>query len=76
MADDRSPTQATVTAVTPSPSADEAAAIVAALECFAAATMPAPGAGDGHTGDPWQRAALLEGIGRKAQPVAPSAWMA
>jgi hypothetical protein len=47
----------------PSPSAEEAAAIAAAIERFAAETAPAPGADP--TIGPWQRAALLEGIGAK-----------
>jgi hypothetical protein len=46
-----------------SPSADEAAAIAAAIERFQAETAPA------ETGEqavsPWQRAALVEGVGAK-----------
>lgn len=45
------------------PSEDEAAAIAAAIERFVADTAPA---GDGEeTLSPWQRAALLEGVGAK-----------
>jgi hypothetical protein len=45
-------------------SADEAAAIAAAVERFVAETTPAaPATGDRST--PWQRAALLEGVGAK-----------
>jgi hypothetical protein len=47
-----------------SPSDDEAAAIAAAIERFVAETAPAPG-GQGETIGPWQRAALLEGVGAK-----------
>ncbi|HEY2333875.1 MAG TPA: hypothetical protein VGH58_02560 [Solirubrobacterales bacterium] len=47
-----------------SPSEDEAAAIAAAIERFRAETALAPGGGEGAIG-PWQRAALLEGIGAK-----------
>jgi hypothetical protein len=44
-------------------SAEEAAAIVAALERFMRATAPAPAAADDEL-DPWRRAALLEGVSR------------
>jgi hypothetical protein len=74
MVDDQHFKQAPAATIVPTPSADEAAAIVAALECFAGATATAAATGGG--GDPWQRAALLEGVSHKAQPVTPSAWMA
>ncbi len=48
----------------PSATADEAAAIAAAVERFQAETAPA-----GATGEavgPWQRAALVEGVGAKS----------
>jgi hypothetical protein len=44
-----------------SASADEAAAIAAAVELFLAETTPRAAAAD--TVDPWTRAALLEGVG-------------
>jgi hypothetical protein len=46
-----------------SPSAEQAAAIAAAIERFRADTAPAAGekAGSG----PWRRAALIEGVGAK-----------
>lgn len=47
-----------------SPSEDEAAAIAAAIERFRAETAPASGGDEGST-SPWQRAALLEGVGAK-----------
>jgi hypothetical protein len=47
-----------------SPSADEAAAIAAAVERFVAETA-APGGGRGEAIGPWQRAALVEGVGAK-----------
>ncbi len=50
--------------MTRSPSADEAAAIAAAIGRFQAETAPA-GAADGVTAGPWQRAALIEGVGAK-----------
>jgi hypothetical protein len=47
-----------------SPSAEEAAAIAAAVERFAAETA-APGVDEGEAVGPWQRAALVEGVGAK-----------
>jgi hypothetical protein len=47
-----------------SPSADEAAAIAAAIERFRAETAPAGAAARDAVG-PWQRAALVEGVGAK-----------
>lgn len=47
-----------------SASADEAAAIAAAVERFVAETTPAAPAPGGDS-SPWQRAALLEGVGAK-----------
>lgn len=53
--------RARLNSIAPAASAEEGAAIVAALETFmrATATSPSP-APDGV--DPWQRAALLEGV--------------
>jgi len=48
----------------PSASADEAAAIAAAIERFVAETTVA-GPGSEQTQSPWVRAALLEGVGAK-----------
>ncbi len=48
-----------------SPSADEAAAIAAAIEFFGAETAPGEAAAEDAVG-PWQRAALIEGVGAKA----------
>lgn len=47
-----------------SPSEEEAAAITAAVERFVAETAPAPGGQEEAVG-PWQRAALIEGVGAK-----------
>jgi hypothetical protein len=47
-----------------SPSADEAAAIAAAIERFQAETAPVEAAA-GEAVSPWQRAALIEGVGAK-----------
>ncbi|HKB51420.1 MAG TPA: hypothetical protein VKC63_08315 [Solirubrobacterales bacterium] len=49
----------------PSPSSDEAAAIAAAVERFQAETAPAE-APVGERVGPWQRAALVEGVGAKS----------
>ena len=48
----------------PSASADEAAAIAAAIERFRAETAPGPAAGEDSVA-PWQRAALIEGVSAK-----------
>jgi hypothetical protein len=45
-------------------SADEAAAIAAAIERFRVETAPGDAA-DGAAVGPWQRAALVEGVGAK-----------
>ena len=57
--------------VAPSASPEEAAAVVAALEQFLRATAP-PAAGAPERRNPWQRAALLEGVGR--EPDDPTPW--
>jgi hypothetical protein len=57
--------------VAPNASPEEAAAVVAALEQFMRATAPPPAA-PAPRQNPWQRAALDEGVGRK--PSLPTAW--
>ena len=57
--------------VAPSASPAEAAAVVAALERFMRETAPVLAAEEPRM-NPWQRAALLEGVGR--EPDEPSAW--
>ena len=57
--------------VAPSASPEEAAAVVAALERFLRETTPVIAAEPPRM-SPWQRAALLEGVGR--EPNAPSPW--
>jgi hypothetical protein len=52
-----------------SASPEEAAAIAAAIEQFLRDTAPPP-ASDGPAHNPWQRAALFEGVGR--DPAGPS----
>jgi hypothetical protein len=47
-----------------SPNADEAAAIAAAIARFEVEVSPVAAA-DGETIGPWQRAALIEGVGAK-----------
>jgi hypothetical protein len=51
--------------IAPSASPEEAAAVVAALERFLRATAPAP-APARQDSDPWQRAAILEGVERES----------
>jgi hypothetical protein len=57
--------------VAPSASPEEAAAVVAALERFLRETTPVVVAEPPRM-SPWQRAALLEGVGR--EPSEPSPW--
>jgi hypothetical protein len=57
--------------VAPAASPEEAAAVVAALERFMRDHAPAP-APEGPARNPWQRAALYEGVGR--EPAGPSPW--
>jgi hypothetical protein len=59
-----------LTIVAPNASAEEAAAVVAALEHFMRATAPPPAA-KAPTRSPWQRAALDEGVARQPQPPLP-----
>lgn len=48
------------------PNPDEAAAIAAAIQRFEAELAPPAGPHAGHgPGNPWQRAALLEGVGKR-----------
>jgi hypothetical protein len=60
-----------LTLVAPAASPEEAAAVVAALERFMRETAPPPVAPD-PAQNPWQRAALHEGISR--QPEFPLPW--
>jgi hypothetical protein len=50
--------------VAPGASPEEAAAVVAAIERFMRATAPLP-APPAPRADPWQRAALIEGVSRQ-----------
>jgi hypothetical protein len=51
--------------IAPGASAEEGAAIVAALERFMRETAPAPaGGGRNQDQDPWTRAAIREGVSR------------
>ncbi len=61
-----------LTLVAPNASPEEAAAVVAAVELFMRATAPPP-ASPAPKRDPWQRAALDEGVDR--QPAEPLPWM-
>ena len=60
-----------LTIVAPDASDEEAAAVVAALERFMRETAPRP-APPAPTRNPWQQAALREGIMR--EPQAPPPW--
>jgi hypothetical protein len=66
--------RATLELITPEASPAEAAAIVAALERFAADTAPRTGRPEGAV-DPWLRAAILEGVGRGESPDAYEPWI-
>jgi len=57
-----------------SASPEEGAAIVAAIERFMRATAPAPQALASGP-DPWQRAAILEGVSRDPGPHAADPWI-
>jgi hypothetical protein len=60
--------------IAPSPSAEEAAAIVAAIERFMRATAPV--ASESVQGvDPWRRAAILEGVERGRADDEPDPWI-
>jgi hypothetical protein len=61
-------------AIRPSASAEEAAAIVAAVDRFMRATAP-PAAGLVHAADPWRRAAILEGVAREQADESPDPWI-
>jgi hypothetical protein len=54
-------------------SPEEAAAVVAALERFMRATEPSEQAVE-QAADPWQRAAILEGVERGSEVDAPNPW--
>jgi hypothetical protein len=62
-----------LTLIAPAASPEEAAAIVAALERFIGdtASAPAPEAAP----DPWQRAAILEGVAREDPPDLRDPWI-
>ena len=61
-------------AIAPTPTAGEAAAIVAALERFMRATAAAPQQ-PAATRDGWHEAALLEGVARESQGDLPDPWI-
>ncbi len=57
-----------------SATAEEAAAIAAAIERFTHDTAP-PAVGGGEALDPWTRAAMLEGIMREEHGDVPHPWI-
>jgi hypothetical protein len=60
--------------ISPSASAEEAAAIVAALERFMRATAPVPQP-PAQGPEPWTRAAILEGVSRHPGAGEPDPWI-
>ena len=66
----RRPPRPRIQVVSPAPSKPEAAAIAAAIERFLAETAPAPSTAR-VSFSPWQRAALLEGIGARRAALSP-----
>jgi hypothetical protein len=64
----------TRTAISRSPSREEAAAIIAAVERFRRATAPAP-APAATPIEGWQRAALMEGVERSPAGDLPDPWI-
>jgi len=61
-------------AIAPSPSAEEAAAIVAAIERFMRATAPVARESV-QDPDAWRRAAILEGVEREPADDASNPWI-
>jgi hypothetical protein len=59
----------------PTASAEEAAAIVAAVEHFVRDTAPRGPARDGDGPDPWWRAGILEGVERGARGELREPWL-
>ena len=66
----RKPPRPRIELITPAPSPAEAAAVTAAIERFLAETAPEPAA-DAGVVNPWQRAALVEGVRAKEAVVSP-----
>ncbi|HEX4467588.1 MAG TPA: hypothetical protein VH025_10410 [Solirubrobacteraceae bacterium] len=60
--------------LSPAASAEEAAAIIAALEQFMRATAPAASAPVREL-DGWRRAAILEGVSRESEGDVPDPWI-
>jgi len=60
--------------VAPSATPEEAAAVVAALERFLRATVAPPAPVQEHS-DPWQRAAILEGVERDSEADVSDPWI-
>ncbi|MFI4992620.1 MAG: hypothetical protein ACHQCH_03250 [Solirubrobacterales bacterium] len=60
--------------IAPTAAPEQAAAIVAAIERFMRETAPRPSPGE-EGPDPWQHAAILEGIERECQGDVPDPWI-
>jgi hypothetical protein len=65
----RRPPRPRIELITPAPSAEEAASVVAAIERFIADTTPPPAPEE--RANPWQRAALAEGVQAKEPTISP-----
>ncbi len=63
-----------MTSTAPAATAEEAAAIAAAIERFAHDTAP-PVSGAAEVLDPWTRAAMLEGVMREEHGDVPHPWI-
>jgi hypothetical protein len=61
--------------ISPAASAEQAAAIVAAVERFMRATAPAAAAPAMTPADPWRRAAVQEGLDRADRHDRPDPWI-
>jgi hypothetical protein len=60
--------------IAPSPSPEEAAAIVGAIARFTRATAPPQGS-TGEVPEEWERAAILEGVEREGPGDVPHPWI-
>jgi hypothetical protein len=65
----RKPPRPRIELITPAPSAEEAAAVTAAIEQFLAETAPTP-VQEAERISPWLWAGLQDGV-RRAEPLAP-----
>jgi len=64
-----------MTETNPTPTPEEAAALIAAIERFLVETTPVSPAGAAVEADPWRRAALLEGLRRLGERPLQDPWL-